>query len=568
MATKSLRNILETSYPPQTSTPIMTRDELKDLKQKLRTTTTAGFNNNKHDLEIIMLVCSYWMRYTNAIVNDIIDLIVKFAAFQLAYITDQVSTMSMFPEPIAFDQINELYDGKILDVRDNVGKYCKAKVLARGDQTITIHYEGWSDTYDETIETFSDTAKARLFKSETVSKRKRHRLLWLKVGDYVDVNPLKHPGWKYGEITSIDKKSGQVEISYEIDDTAHYHWAHLDDESEIAQFLTKSNPLNATQIATEEAVTNSHKRKLENVEYEFTFDDISSNSQSHTQPQPRKKRKLNVTAGNTITNPWTEIMNSNEKHIPQWVKCTVCNKWRLLLVVTANISVWKAPVHFTCSMSNTKYNNCSMPQQTDSEMSAMYSSVQLQGLTVQRNIIMERSKKPQTSKTEIKNKIKGKNVEIIELKDEKLELINKNKLLIKDKRNLKREREEFKRLNNKLVDMNSGLSEENERLKLEVDKMKDKRSFEMKLGRVSSMNLEELDELEMEFNDSINVIKDARDRLLESKLYCIVCLKNAKNVFVNGCGHLDMCSECENNMISKICPRCQIPYQTVTKINI
>eukprot|EP01083_Nonionella_stella_P297946 1011560_1 len=143
--------------------------------------------------------------------------------------------MPMFPEPIAFDEINELYDGKILDVRDNVGKYCKAKVLARGDQTITIHYEGWSDTYDETIETFSDTAKARLFKSETVSKRKRHRLLWLKVGDYVDVNPLKHPGWKLAEIVRID--ICQVKIKYRPDEidkySYHYFWTHFDNINEI-----------------------------------------------------------------------------------------------------------------------------------------------------------------------------------------------------------------------------------------------------------------------------------------------------------------------------------------------
>ena len=100
-----------------------------------------------------------------------------------------------------------------------------------------IHYDGWSDKWDE----YCDYAKElnRFAKAGSVSTRPAHRFTELRKGDYVDVNPIRfdpHYGWCQGQIESFCKNSGQVCILYYYQGKQSYYWTHLDNTKEVAEF--------------------------------------------------------------------------------------------------------------------------------------------------------------------------------------------------------------------------------------------------------------------------------------------------------------------------------------------
>eukprot|EP00485_Elphidium_margaritaceum_P024290 CAMPEP_0202710604 /NCGR_PEP_ID=MMETSP1385-20130828/22563_1 /ASSEMBLY_ACC=CAM_ASM_000861 /TAXON_ID=933848 /ORGANISM="Elphidium margaritaceum" /LENGTH=652 /DNA_ID=CAMNT_0049370175 /DNA_START=71 /DNA_END=2029 /DNA_ORIENTATION=+ len=81
----------------------------------------------------------------------------------------------------------------------------------------------------------------RFAAAESISKRQAHRMLDLKVGAWIDVNPVRrHFGWKPADVRQLDEQSGQVQVMYHHGDKNYIHYAHLDDENEIAEFATKS----------------------------------------------------------------------------------------------------------------------------------------------------------------------------------------------------------------------------------------------------------------------------------------------------------------------------------------
>lgn len=50
---------------------------------------------------------------------------------------------------------------------------------------------------------------------------------------------------------------------------------------------------------------------------------------------------------------------------------------------------------------------------------------------------------------------------------------------------------------------------------------------------------------------------------------CIVCQDRGKAVcFVDGCGHVVLCAECENGLESKVCPVCSTAYTHAKVLNL
>eukprot|EP01083_Nonionella_stella_P253004 871060_1 len=113
----------------------------------------------------------------------------------------------------------------------------------------------------------------------------------------------------------------------------------------------------------------------------------------------------------------------------------------------------------------------------------------------------------------------------------------------------------------------SGYCKMNKKLKQQNEEMNKKLSlYQSKSDEIHTLNLEELNVLESELQSAINGIKDAKERLLENRLLCVVCLTNSKNMVLQPCGHLDVCNQCEAKLPSKICPRCQQPFTNVIAI--
>ena len=48
-----------------------------------------------------------------------------------------------------YDFIKDLDVGTFLDIKDTTGNWCLAQVIKKVGDIIRVHYDGWSDKYDE-----------------------------------------------------------------------------------------------------------------------------------------------------------------------------------------------------------------------------------------------------------------------------------------------------------------------------------------------------------------------------------------------------------------------------------
>eukprot|EP01084_Bolivina_argentea_P284792 488185_1 len=123
-----------------------------------------------------------------------------------------------------------------IDHRDEVGRFICATVIDKKGTNIKIHYDGWWDIWSD----FSQELY-RFAKPKSISKRLAHRFENIKQGDYINVNPIRHPEWKIGQVKSISTSAGQIQFSYQIASSGTHFlcWAHVDDINEVAEFKPK-----------------------------------------------------------------------------------------------------------------------------------------------------------------------------------------------------------------------------------------------------------------------------------------------------------------------------------------
>ncbi len=342
-----------------------------------------------------------------------------------------------------------------IDHRDEVGRFALATIAEKQGTNLKIHYDGWSRTWD----VWSDfqTEINRFAKAGSISRRQAHRFNKLKESDYIDVNPMyTHPGgWKCGEIRRFDHKSGQIHVIYEDNGKNYVYWAHLDDESEIAEFASKS------ELGNKENITGKKRKDMEKNEV---------NDELIMEPA-RKKQKLSRNDNKPMGD---DKENENELSVPS-----------------------------NSNNHNSKVNE----EQKSQEFTSFY-----------------------------KKEKENLKYQIIELKKQ---------LMVK-----------------KQNGCDCICMKENERSRINMD-------------NVDTLNEEELNELEARIQNkigdlqgNIKSIKEAKERLLDDKLRCIACLKNQKNVVIQGCNHFDLCHECEAKLPQKTCPRCQASYDNIIKLDV
>eukprot|EP01084_Bolivina_argentea_P146482 256453_1 len=454
-------------------------------------------------------------------------------------------------------EANRLRIGDEIDHRDDTGRYCRAKIIAKNATKLQINYTFTlcKSKYDKWCDYAQELYRFRKYKS--VWRRPAHRLNELKIGDFVDINPAIHKEWKPAEIKCINSQSGQVQVAYEFMDKTYLWWTHLDDTNEIDTFATKSlNNLSNFNKQQIEIVYNKMKLDLEipQVFSQFKlrkfrmckkrkFCDINDNkekSENNINAPQRKKQKLN-----TIDQ---SQRNNNKNNIPQWIQCTECRKWRIILVLVENISEWNRPLNWKCIMNNDEFNKCSLPQQTEMHLYRKYSKMQRVALSIQRHYMLISDE--ENTKLGINNKALQNENDDLKKKIQDIE----NKMQGNNEK-LRKEIERIKNKNSKLIIENAQM----------IDKLN---LYNGNTNMVSTLNLHELDALTLKLQNGMNVINEAKDRLLENKLYCTVCLKNQKNVVILTCGHFDLCNECETNLPAKICPRCDKPYDNMKVINL
>merc|ERR1712228_382493 len=85
--------------------------------------------------------------------------------------------------------------------------------------------------------------------------------------------------------------------------------------------------------------------------------------------------------------------------------------------------------------------------------------------------------------------------------------------------------------------------------------------LEYKPERIKAMSLEELNQAKVRLQNKMKLIENAERSLVDKTLRCIACLDNKKNIaFMDGCGHIAVCDQCERKMKKKCCPLCNARY--------
>eukprot|EP01084_Bolivina_argentea_P055637 101964_1 len=100
-----------------------------------------------------------------------------------------------FVSHMSMEDASKLKINDKIDHRDDVGRFIHCTVIDKQNTNLKIRYRNtWTDFSKELD---------RIAKPKSISKRLAHRFEHIKQGDYIDVNPIRHPGWKIGQVKSM-----------------------------------------------------------------------------------------------------------------------------------------------------------------------------------------------------------------------------------------------------------------------------------------------------------------------------------------------------------------------------
>merc|ERR1712129_650012 len=97
----------------------------------------------------------------------------------------------------------------------------------------------------------------------------------------------------------------------------------------------------------------------------------------------------------------------------------------------------------------------------------------------------------------------------------------------------------------------AALKQKNEEMQKRLDLLEGKQE------RVTTLDLDQLSDVKKTMQDSIRVIEEAEQKLVDNMRKCVVCLVNNKCMALDGCGHISLCEQCEARLHEKKCPICR-----------
>ena len=157
-----------------------------------------------------------------------------------------------FGKHLTMSQLQNLRLRDEVDYRDNVGRYCLAKIIAKNSVALEIklHYIGWSHQWDEWV-SFDKSNIYRFCKARSISRRPGTKFV-LRVGDKIDINyrvSKEIYGWKMGCVRAIDNDSGQIQVVFR---------ANCPSDSQLFA-------INGTDKDTNNYNNNNKKKKTKNI---------------------------------------------------------------------------------------------------------------------------------------------------------------------------------------------------------------------------------------------------------------------------------------------------------------
>lgn len=109
-----------------------------------------------------------------------------------------------------------------------------------------------------------------------------------------------------------------------------------------------------------------------------------------------------------------------------------------------------------------------------------------------------------------------------------------------------------------------------EALKQRMDELQTKwDALEGDRESISRLTLDELRALKLVKQNEVKLVEEAEQRLMDITLKCVACTVRNKNIsFIDGCGHIAFCGECEAKAKGNLCPICKAPHTKTKKINL
>eukprot|EP01084_Bolivina_argentea_P179006 309345_1 len=192
-------------------------------------------------------------------------------------ITSNISDNIVFESFIAhmsLEEASQLSINDEIDHRDFVGRSISSIIVDKNESKLKIRYIGWDSKWDIWSDYKNELHK--FAKHKSISTRTKHRLLSLKIGDYIDIKPVNNSNenmnvWTIGEVVEFDKQSGQINIVYIINSNYKYQWSHLDNENEIQPLQTKQLLLKPPSTHEEIIKNNNNKKQSNNSKYHCIY---------------------------------------------------------------------------------------------------------------------------------------------------------------------------------------------------------------------------------------------------------------------------------------------------------
>lgn len=116
-------------------------------------------------------------------------------------------------------------------------------------------------------------------------------------------------------------------------------------------------------------------------------------------------------------------------------------------------------------------------------------------------------------------------------------------------------------------EINNGEKEYNERVPNEEDEIVP--NFELKSLISNNIHDSDCQCQECQINSDIkkeNLIVQKNIKDLETKITCVICLTNTRNIIFGPCNHLATCISCSKNPSLKKCPLCRKVFDTKTRV--
>jgi len=263
------RNAKKPKFNDELSDNKSINDKRQEIKLQLQTQMGFGFNyierafrvfeknyGNEYNLEVMIEIIVKLQNkdMQKGSINNNININADKQGIDI--VSPNNNDTDVFVSHMNVDEAEALKLDDKIDHRDYAGCFLFATIVQKQGSNLKIHYDGWSIKWD----TWSDYRKElyRFAKPKSISERNAHRFNEITETDYIDINPKhRHPGWKTGEIKRIDEKSGQVQVIYEYNSKSCLYWLHLDDESEVAKFTTKTGYMDELPNELPQIINNS-----------------------------------------------------------------------------------------------------------------------------------------------------------------------------------------------------------------------------------------------------------------------------------------------------------------------